>query len=428
MVNNLPVNSDPLIGLHRIVSYYNQHNHYYQDYMANYPVASDQELLTHYMYGSAGPFIDLLTYVDLGVGWTLKPVDFDDEDEGLEAVQMVEEELHKRDFNATMMQFAVYYLVLGRACLIKTHDKLGDFYFDENSRISGIDCINPLTLDKHSVREVMDDNTGKKEFIQQYKDVRVSFTQDRVVYRANNNFNKHSAIGFSSLQRCISELRLLSRFPGYRESLARKYANIHRIIHVKTEEFGKTDQGKAVLNSAQHSMDYLDDVARFYTQQEERGGALFFYDWMDVKEASYAGKEVNLNDLELQTLRNIAFKLDVPLDMLMYSQIVNRSVMEVLADIFVNKQAAGARNYVYTPIIEDLANEILQRHEVGDGRLEVEYNPFLSRNLVEAAAIIRDVWPTGSLTLNDIRSRLDLPPLSDEELKENKEPEKNGKV
>lgn len=224
------------------------------------------------------------------------------------------------------------------------------------------------------------------------------------------------------MQRCISELRLLSRFPGYRESLARKYANIHRIIQIKTEEFGKTDQGGAVLNSGQHSKEYLNDVRKYYTIEEEKGGALFFYYWMDVKESSYAGKEVNLNDLELQTLRNIAFKLDVPLDMLMYSQIVNRSVMEVLADIFVNKQAAGARNYVYTPIIEGVANEILQQREVSDGRLEVEYNPFLSRNLLEAADIIRDVWPTGSLTVNDVRSKLDLPPLSDEELEEQIEP------
>lgn len=426
MVNNLPLNSDPLMGLHRIASYYNRYDQHSQDYMANYPVASDQELLTHYMYGSAGPFMDLLTYVDLGVGWTLKPVDFRDEDEGLEAVQRVEGELYKRDFNSTMMQFAAYYLVLGRACLIKTYDKLGDFYFDENSRVSGIDCINPLTLDMRSIREVMDDNTGKNEFIQQYKGVRSSFSQDRVVYRANNNFNKHSVRGFSSLQRCISELRLLSRFPGYRESLARKYSNIHRIIQVKTGEFGETDQGKAVLNSGEHSQAYLNDVRKYYTIEEEKGGALFFYDWMDVKESSYAGKEVNLNDLEIQTLRNIAFKLDIPLDMLMYSQIVNRSVMEVLADIFVNKQAAGARNHVYTPIIEGVANEILQQREVSDGRLKVEYNPFLSQNLVEAATIIRDVWPTGSITKNDVRSRLNLPPLTDEELEENEEPSKTG--
>ena len=119
MVENIPLNSDPLIGLHRIASYSNQHHRYYYDYMTHYPVASDQELLAHYMYGSAGPFMDLLTYVDMGVGWTLTPVDFKDEDIGLEAVDIVEKELFKRDFQATMMQFAVYYLVLGRACLIK---------------------------------------------------------------------------------------------------------------------------------------------------------------------------------------------------------------------------------------------------------------------------------------------------------------------
>ena len=142
----------------------------------------------------------------------------------------------------------------------------------------------------NSVREVMEDNTGTKEFVQQYRGVRSSFSQDRVMYHANNNFNKHSVQGFSSLQRCISDLGLLSRFPGYRESLTRKYANIHRIIQVKTEEFGKPTQGKAVLNSGKHSQRYLDDVSSYYVKQEEKGGALFFFDWMDVKEASYAGK------------------------------------------------------------------------------------------------------------------------------------------
>jgi len=98
-------------------------------------VATDQELLAHYVYGSAGPFIDILTYVDLGVSWNLKPVDFSDEDEGLEAVRLVEGEFYRGDFPATMMQFAAYYLVLGRSCLIKTYDKQGGFYFNKKSRV-----------------------------------------------------------------------------------------------------------------------------------------------------------------------------------------------------------------------------------------------------------------------------------------------------
>lgn len=65
----------------------------------------------------------------------------------MEAIELVENEFHKRNFNNTMMQFAAYYLVLGlvlgRACLIKTYSKDGDFYFDDKSRISG---INPMTL------------------------------------------------------------------------------------------------------------------------------------------------------------------------------------------------------------------------------------------------------------------------------------------
>lgn len=414
MVGSFPVFSDPLVGLHRSVAYSNRYN--YQSFMADYPVASDQELLTHYMYGSAGPFIDLLVYVDLGVGWSLKPVGFEDEDEGLEAVRLVEDDFYRRDFYATMMQFAVYYLVLGRACLVKTYDKLDSFYFDEKSRVSGLDCINPMTLDTASVRDVMNDTGGSKFFVQKYDGVSVCFSQDRVLYRANNIFNKFSVMGFSSLQRCIVELRLLSRFPGYREKLARKYSSLHRIFEVKTDEFGRTERGRAVLNDPGQSQFYLDDMHSYYASMEDKGSTLFLYDWVDVKESSYAGKEVNLNDLEVQTLRNISFKLDIPLDLLLYGQVVNRSVMEVLAEVFVNKQKSGARNYVYTPIIEGIANEILKQHKIDYGRLEVEYNPFLSDNLVETAGILKDLWSTGSITVNEIRSRLDLPPLQEEDL------------
>jgi hypothetical protein len=381
--------------------------------MENYPLATDQELLSHYMYGGAGPFIDLLVYVDLGVGFNLKPVDFKDEEDGLEAVQVIEDEFHRRDFNATMMQFATYYLVLGRACLVKTYDGGGDFYFDDKSCVTGLDCINPMTLNVNSVREVMEDTTGTKEFVQQVKGLMSSYSQDRVIYRANNPFNKFSVLGVSNLQRCVSDLRLLSRFPGYRDNLARKYSNLHRIFEVKTDEFGKTERGKSILNNPAATQSYLNEVRSHYSIQEEEGNSLFLYDWVDVKESSYAGKEVKLNDLEVQTLRNIAFKLDVPLDLLMYSQLVNRSVMEVLADVFVNKQKAGTCNYVFKPLIEDVANEILHQHEIVDGYVEMEFNPFLSKDLEKVASILKDLWPTGSLTHNEVRNELNLPPLKE---------------
>lgn len=412
MVENFPMSNDPLASLHMVSNSNRYHN---TAYMEHYPVASERELLAHYMYGSAGPFIDLLVYVDLGVGLSVEPVDFEDEDEGMEAKALVEKEFFKRDFQATMKQFATYYLVLGRACLVKTYDKSGGFFFDEKSHVNGLDCIDPMTLQNTSIKDVMQDNTGNKEFIQNINGGTASFSQDRVCYRANNNFSKYGVMGFSSLQRCVSELRLLSCFPSYRDSLARKYSNLHRILEVKTKEFGEIQYGKTILNDSEMSKEYLNDISNYYALQEAKGSTMVVYDWMKIKESSFAGKEVKLNDLELQTLSNIAFKLNVPLDLLRYSQVVNRSVMEVLADIFVNKQGAGARNDVYTPIIEGVANEILEQYDIMGGRLKVEYNPFLSENSGEVAAIVKDLLPTGCITKNEARSKLNLPPIIEED-------------
>jgi hypothetical protein len=93
--------------------------------------------------------------------------------------------------------------------------------------------------------------------------------------------------------------------------LARKYSNLHRIFEVDTEKFGQTTRGKSILNDAIQSQEYINDMQSYYSRLEEKGSSLFFHDWVKVKESSYAGKEVKLNDLEIQTLHNIAFKLDI---------------------------------------------------------------------------------------------------------------------
>lgn len=179
-----------------------------------FPVASDEELLLHYIQGSVGPFIDLLVYTDLGVGWTLKPVFFEDEVDGKVATELVNEELQKRDFQNTMIQFATYYLVLGRACLVKTYSQDGGLYFNANADLTGIDCINPLTLDIGSIKNVMLDVTGEVEYIQRQEGKAASFSQDRVIYRTNNNFSRHAVLGHSPLQRCVTDLRLINSFQG----------------------------------------------------------------------------------------------------------------------------------------------------------------------------------------------------------------------
>jgi hypothetical protein len=376
----------------------------------DFPVGGDEELLLHYLRGGAGPFVNLLTYVDLGVGWSLVPVGFEDEDEGLLAKVLVEEEFKKRDFYNTMVQFATYYYVLGRACIIKTYNREGSFYLNLAGGITGLDCVNPLTLDKGSLEAVMRDSSGWVEYVQLQRDGEVSFSQDRVFYRTNNNLSRRSVLGNSPLQGCLSDLRLINRFSVYREQLARKYANLYRVVEIDAQRL-KEDTGvlgEAIFTKPGGAQDYLDETASFYREQEEKGSTVATYNWQQIKEASYAGKEVKLNDLETQTLRSIAFKLDIPLDLLMYVQVANRSVMEVLADIFVNKQEKGARNHIYTPIIEEVIQEILTQNNI-KGHFTIEYNPFLSKNLLEAAQIIRDIWPTGSITREEIRDRIGLP-------------------
>jgi hypothetical protein len=74
--------------------------------------------------------------------------------------------------------------------------------------------------------------------------------------------------------------------------------------------------------------------------------------------------------------------------------------------------------YVYTPIIEGVANEILAQHDITGGRLTVEYNPFLSKNIVETASILKDLWPIGCITENEVRSKLDLPPLTENKVEQ----------
>lgn len=377
----------------------------------DFVVASDMELLQHYLFGCAGPFVDFLVYVDVGVGWSLKPVDFKNEDAGLEARDLVEKELVKRDFRNTMVQFATYYLVLGRACLIKTYNGLNELYFDEDSHVTGLDCINPMSLDVKSIQDVMNDTTGEKPFIQNWKGEPVSFTRDRVIYRTNNNLSRLGVWGVSPLQRCISDLRLALKFPGFRDRLARKYANIFRVIRVDTDKFVQAVGSRAneILRDTNEHTVYLNSVADTYNEQEDKGSSVVSFDWETISDMSFAGKEVNMNAIELETLKNIALCLDLPLDLLRYDQVVNRSVMEVLTDVFVSKQKSGARNHVYTPIIEGVANEILKQYDITVGRLTVEYSPFLSKNKVEEASVIRDIWSTGALSKPEVREALGLP-------------------
>ena len=112
----------------------------------DYPRASEFELVQHYLFGALGPFIDLLVYVDLGVGWTYRAVGFESDEEGAKAVELAEEFSKKVKLHKSMNRFGTLYEVLGRAAVIKTKDGNGNFMSTPILSVTGIDVINPMTL------------------------------------------------------------------------------------------------------------------------------------------------------------------------------------------------------------------------------------------------------------------------------------------
>lgn len=377
--------------------------------VADFPVASEAELLVHYLRGAAGPFIDIKMYVELGVGWTLKPVGFEDEEDGQEAKKIVDDLFKKMDFHGTMMELDMFYRVLGRGCLVKTYDLNGDFYFSKNEKITGVDSINPMTLTDQSIKQVMADRMGIEPFIQQVTGEigstgTVSLEQDRVIYITNNPFAKYSTYGNSDLNNSITELRTLARFPHYRDDLARIYSQMHRIVTIDSEKIVQgTDYGQIIKEDYKKAQEYLDEVGEFYRKQEKEGGTVVNFDWENVSQSSWAGKEVKLSDVERSGLEMTAFKQKVPLPLLLFAQYVNRDTLETLNDVFVNVMNNGIRDRMFTPIIESTAQEILYQNEITEGHFEVQYNPFLSKDLLKISQIMSNIWPTGSISRPDIR-------------------------
>jgi len=378
----------------------------------DYPRASEFELVQHYLFGSAGPFIDLLVYVDLGVGWTYRPVGFDSEEEGTKAVDLAEEFDKKVKLHKSMNRFGTLYETIGRACIVKTFDGNGEFYSSPDLSVTGIDVINPMTLTVESIYEVMVDTQGQVPFMQIGLMGEVAeFTQDRVIYETQNNLNGvRSIVGISKLQRCVNDLRTLARMPLYRNKLARLYSQLMTHIKIDTTQM-EGELKDALMEDVGAQQKYLDDAADYYTEMNNKGATAATYQWMELTQSSFAGKEVKLAELEQQTMAAIAFKIGVPLSLLDMSSanVLNRATLQSLVETFVARQEKGTRKHIYKPIIEDLINEFLETQGITGGKLECVFNPFLPANLEVAAQIISQVAPTGAITNPEIRNMIQLP-------------------
>jgi len=382
--------------------------------MKSFPIASDYELLLHYLRGAAGPFVDIKRHVELGVGWKLKPVGFESDEDGAAAKKIVDEVFKKMKMEKTMKQLSAFYRVLGRGALVDTYSLDGSYYYNKKEKIKGIDVINPITLDPESVEKVMADTTGTAKYKQVSNTLTGSFKtveleQERVTFVTNNEFSDNSPVGNSDLQPAIKDLRTIAQFPGYRDEMAALYSTMLLIIENSAEAIADTEYGEKIKKSATEAQALLDDTAEFYRAQKGKGNIVSIFDWQKVIPISFAGKEVKIAELEKATIESIARNMKVPLPLLSLHDIPNRETLNTVTDVFVQQIGNGGRKEVYTPIIEEKAAKVLEIEGITEGRMEVQYNPFLPKDLLKVAQILSTIWPTGAISAPEIREEVDLP-------------------
>jgi hypothetical protein len=373
--------------------------------LVDFPIVYEQELVMHYLRGGAAPFIDTKTYTDLGVGWTFKAMEFEDEEDGEEAETVVNNAMHDMQVHRTLMMHDAFYRLIGRASIIKTYNGDGSFYQNNKMGITGFDCINPMTLTMQSIRNVMNDNTGSVQY-EQLGLEDIYFDQDRVIYSTNNPMSHRAVLGNSDLAPAITDLRALARFPHYRSRLADNISNAYttfQIDPVLLKEHGGA-LSEAIFETATGPQDYANATATFFTEQKRQGKDVAYFSWINSKKETWAGQTPDITQAELDTIRSIGFKLGVPIELIgMGTDEVNRATLETINDVYVAKSENGVRKHVFTPIIEDLAKEILLHNDITEGYLKVQYNPFLSKNLLELGTLIQQLWPTGAVSKPDIR-------------------------
>jgi hypothetical protein len=382
----------------------------------DYPLMSEYELIKVYLYGGGRPFVDFLVYMALGVGWTYEAKDFDDEEKGRDAVKEATEFTKKVKLEKTMNRFGTFYEVLGRACLIKTRNLLGEFISDENAGITGIDCINPMTLTDSSLSDAMKDTKGTVVFTQMHENGETSdFTQDRVLYRTQNNLSgDKSYLGVSRLQSCAKEFRTLSKFPEYRSKLGRLYSEITQVITVNTEKMEGPMKDK-MMESNKEAQKFLDETAEYYRRLATQGSIAAAFDWFEIVNSTFAGQEVKIDAVEDKTLSSIGRNMGVPVPLIDsgVADIMNRNTLEAIRDTNIAMEEKGTRKLIYKPIIEGVVNEHLKSQGITNGRVECKFNPFLSDNLLQAAQIISLIWQTNAISRPEVRKRIGEPPEID---------------
>jgi hypothetical protein len=379
----------------------------------DYPIASDYELMKIYLYGGARPFVDFLVYISLGVGWDYRAVGFTDDEAGREAVQLAEKFTKDIKLPQTMKRFATFYEVLGRACIIKTRNLAGGFYSDPNAAVKGVDCVNPMTVTDYSVFQVGLDKTGTVPYQQEdYLGNTFNFDQDRVYWRTQNGLSaeEKSQFGVSRIQGSVGYFRTLAKFPEYQSKLLRLYTEVIQTIIIDTSKMEGPLKDKLMKSNAE-AQKFLDETTQYYMKLARQGSIASVFDWFEIVNTTFAGKEVNIDVIEDRVLSGIARNFGVPLALLDASsaEMLNRSILEAIRDTMIAVEENGTRKLVFQPIIEEIVNEYLASTGVTQGTVECVFNPFLSDNILEAAQIISLIWDTQAMSRPEVRPRIKLP-------------------
>lgn len=354
---------------------------------SDFPIGTDEEYMRHYLFGVGRPFINFLGFVDVGVGYDIE-VNTEDEDEAIEIKELVDELTDRIHYQTSLIQLSAFKETLGKSAIVLTETSDGsDFFYDYNSGITGVDVINPSTLDPEETKKAFADKDGNTPFVQKFEDEdgneqEIEIERERVIFLTNNPFTSFGGEGISSFSNCLNELKLAARFPRYKSQLSEKISKLNRHFIVNTDKFGALKQGKEILENKKKSKDYLFNIHQMINEMNERGSDIATMDYIDSKEVSYAGKIPDISGLEKGIFESIAFKMEIPLHTMSYGKDVNRATLRSLSELFVRRRQTGSQ-LEYVKISNNIFNHFLELKGFEDVTVSFKFRPFLPDDLNE---------------------------------------------
>lgn len=383
--------------------------------LKSFPVVSDAEAILHYLRGVSAPFIDFITLIEIGCGINLIPMGFESDDDGHEAKKVVEKQFEKMDMDDTMLRYATFGEILGRRCNVRTYNQNGGFYYNEKEMVTGIDVINPMSLDMQSVERALYDRTGTVEFKQNLSNSlgdmgTVSFSQDRVDYTISGGLMKFGVWGNPAISNCVTDLRTAASAPGLRLDLMKKQANVYMHLLMDVSEILKTPMGKKALDDWESAEKALQSQLDEIKKQRRDGGDLLSWSFLKPAQATgIKGKDTDFSSTEENTYSVIAMKMGVPLPLITKPESVrNRSTLEIITDTFVRKREASGGRKVFRKHLMSYAQEIKAQEGILEGYFQIEFKPFLQKDLKAVLDRMNTLFMMGAASKTEVRRSQDM--------------------